>query len=587
MNPVKKNRACFLFFIITFFFISNKVCFSSSDIKDTSNDLFEIVIVKPISDIRILPDTYPLSGLKSKEINLSATRGEYTPVSFVIRALADDINDLNVITTDLVSNNNKIIDKSNLDVKLVKAWFQAGGAWESRNLYRNKDIKLVPELLLKNDDLVKIDEVKKCNYLYVQKISVDNADYIDICEKKKLKKTVLASIDDIYVKDSEVLNDFRVEAHRNKQVWLTIKIPDNASSTLYKGEVIITRKGEALASVALNVSVPEFDLKAPNIEYSLYYRGKYKPERPTISSEYKNKKQLEEEFLNMKKHGVSNPSVYQSFKNEKLLDEYLKIRSNAGFKSNKLYYLGMTTNPDRYKTIDNLKRNIETLFNVSNNYELNEVYIYGIDEAKSWKLLSQKESWAAVHDVGAKVFVAGYKGTANKVGDLLDVLVLAGKPDKKEMSTMHRHGNKIFNYNNPQTGPENPLLFRKNYGLELWRANYDGVMVYAYQHSMGGAWNDFDHFKFRDHNFVYPTVDGVVDTLAWEGFREGVDDVRYLSTLEGLLTGFKSEDKTHYDARLRAKKYLGDVRRNGAEDLDLMRLKLMQHIVTLSERDYE
>ena len=45
-----------------------------------------------------------------------------------------------------------------------------------------------------------------------------------------------------------------------------------------------------------------------------------------------------------------------------------------------------------------------------------------------------------------------------------------------------------------------------------------------------------DHPKYRDHNLTYPTADGVIDTLAWEGFREAVDDVRYLTTLEKLLS---------------------------------------------------
>lgn len=44
-----------------------------------------------------------------------------------------------------------------------------------------------------------------------------------------------------------------------------------------------------------------------------------------------------------------------------------------------------------------------------------------------------------------------------------------------------------------------------------------------------------DHPTYRDHNLTYPTADGVIDTLAWEGFREAVDDVRYLTTLENLL----------------------------------------------------
>ena len=36
---------------------------------------------------------------------------------------------------------------------------------------------------------------------------------------------------------------------------------------------------------------------------------------------------------------------------------------------------------------------------------------------------------------------------------------------------------------------------------------------------------------YRDHVFAYPTLNGVIDTIQWEGFREAVDDVRYLTTL--------------------------------------------------------
>jgi len=35
--------------------------------------------------------------------------------------------------------------------------------------------------------------------------------------------------------------------------------------------------------------------------------------------------------------------------------------------------------------------------------------------------------------------------------------------------------------------------------------------------------------------FVYPTVDGVIDTIAWEGYREGIDDLRYLATLRKAI----------------------------------------------------
>jgi hypothetical protein len=78
---------------------------------------------------------------------------------------------------------------------------------------------------------------------------------------------------------------------------------------------------------------------------------------------------------------------------------------------------------------------------------------------------------------------------------------------------------------------ENPELYRKNYGFALWNAGYDGSMDYAYQHEAGALWNDFDSVNFRDLVFAYPTSNGVIDTIQWEGWREGVDDTRYLATL--------------------------------------------------------
>ena len=45
--------------------------------------------------------------------------------------------------------------------------------------------------------------------------------------------------------------------------------------------------------------------------------------------------------------------------------------------------------------------------------------------------------------------------------------------------------------------------------------------------------------------FTYPTSDGVIDTVQWEGFREGVDDTRYLATLLDL-------DPNRTEAEMRA-----------------------------------
>jgi len=66
-------------------------------------------------------------------------------------------------------------------------------------------------------------------------------------------------------------------------------------------------------------------------------------------------------------------------------------------------------------------------------------------------------------------------------------------------------------------------------------------MDYAYQHQEGQSiWNDFDSkdyfygIAYRDFVFAYPTSNGVIDTIQWEGWREGVDDTRYLASLKKL-----------------------------------------------------
>ena len=68
-------------------------------------------------------------------------------------------------------------------------------------------------------------------------------------------------------------------------------------------------------------------------------------------------------------------------------------------------------------------------------------------------------------------------------------------------------------------------------------ADYDGGMTYIFYH----GWNDFYGKRYRQHNFVYPTADGLIDTIQWEGYREGIDDLRYLGTLRAAIADAKTK----------------------------------------------
>ena len=258
------------------------------------------------------------------------------------------------------------------------------------------------------------------------------------------------------------------------------------------------------------------------MRYSIYYLGILtKDGKGSISSGQKSPQQYEAEMRDLKAHGVEYPSSYQN--DIHLLQKEMEIREKAGLPKGPFYSLGFGNGPPPYTAaqLENLKNQVKELIELAKKNGYEDVYVYGLDEATGDRLKSQRPAWNAVHEVGGKVFVACYPKAFEAMGDLLDLAVLPLAPDPKEAAKYHGVGHQIFSYANPHVGMEEPETYRRNYGLLLWKAGYDGYMDYAYQVSHGHIWNDFDNKRYRDYAFAYPTVDGVIDTIQWEGFRDG------------------------------------------------------------------
>jgi len=471
---------------------------------------------------RILPATLPGFAAIGDSILIQACRGEYEPASFVIRT-ERYVSSIQMTASDLTGPDQRKIPASAVDLKLVKCWYQAGDG----TIRITDNRVLLPELLLYDDKLVKVDYSQKRNYL---KVSIGGKEqYIGISMPDETIP------DDAIIRDAEVLQPFDLEAESNKQVWVTVHVPEDAATGDYKGTIRVQAKGIPSIDMDLTVTVLPFNLQPPFLEYAIYYRGKL-PAAPKngINSEWKTNDQYIAELKNMKNHGVLYPTLYQ--RKDRMLDSALTLRNRVGLPKDHLYSLGIETgNPTSTSDLKNLGNNVATWIRLISEYGFGNLYVYGIDEASGDKLLSERTAWQKVRESGAKVFTAG-NNLADIVGDLLDVPILSGAYDTNEVSKFHNNGKKVFSYGNPQVGIENPEIYRRNYGLGLACAGYDGAMDYAYQHSFGHIWNDFDDVKFRDHVFGYPTSSGVIDTVQWEGFREAVDDVRYLTTL------FESKD---------------------------------------------
>ena len=535
---------------------------------ESPEPLLEVYVLRAITNERILPDASTVPAAAGRDLVVAACPGEYESASFAVRA-EKDLTALELRISDLKSETgNPSIPASAIDPYVVKCWYQSG-----RDIrFRNERI-LTPELLLKDDALVSVDYEKKQNYLRATDFSGQESYFL-------ISGPDSSNLEDISIRDAKELQPVDVPAGTVKQFWLTIRVPMDARAGDYSGLIHLTAEGGSPTEIVLRLRVLPFKLEETVLRYSIYYRGKLRKDGTgSISSEWKSPEQYEAEMRDMKAHGVLFPTVYQGYDPE-LLDLMFQLREKAGLPKGPLYTLGIGTgSPTEPEQLAALQSGVRKWVGIAATHGYSPVYMYGIDEARGERLTGQQKAWEAVKQAGGRVFVACYKGTFEAMGDRLGLAVFAGKPDREEANKYHRVGSQIFCYANPQVGVEEPETYRRNFGLVLWKADFDGAMDYAYQHSFGYIWNDFDHDRYRDHVFAYPTDDGVIGTIQWEGFREGVDDVRYLST---LLKAIENARRMYSPAAAEAERWLEQL--DPASDLDAIRTKIIEWVLRLQNQ---
>ncbi|MBT7060053.1 MAG: hypothetical protein HN976_33460 [Lentisphaerae bacterium] len=513
---------------------------------------------------------------------LTAARGEYEPASFVVAASVD-LRSLRVEAGVLSGPRGSTIPASAVDIKAVKCWFQGGTAWASIRQDKRKRI-LTPELLLNDDSLIRVEHKTKDNHI---KLSFPNGSkYAWISDPADVRKGKSLSAEAFPIRDASVLQPVHVEAGTNKQFWLTVKVPPATRPGLYNGAIRLTTAGTSVAVLSLAVTVLPFELLPPYYTSSMDYHGRLVTgSKGTIGSWGKNREQFTNELKNMVAHGLHNCQHYGIRK--EILGEVLRIREAVGMDNRTLYLKGTIPigNPTSPEALEKIRHDVRDIIAFTRPYGTEVVYFYGLDERRGEELASQRPAWTAVREAGGKIFVAGYAENVDVMGDIQDMHVRAGPPSREEVAKWHALGHRIFSYANPQTGVENPVIYRRNFGLLLWKYDYDGAATNAYQHTFGATWNDFDHVTYRAHTIAYPTANGVVDTIAWEGYREGVDDVRYVTTLEKAVERMgTSGGNQPIQAVKAAREYLAQLKTSvdiETGDLDTIRREIVGHILKL------
>ena len=428
--------------------------------------------------------------------------------------------------------------------------------------------------------------------------------------------------------DTDTLQPADIEDFR--QFWLTVHMPDDARAGTYRGDVTITAANAGSTTLTLEVTVPSFDLLEPKFEYSVYYPTML--DRPDMSDVHRARynpitdQQYLAEARNMVAHGCTNPCIYGAAERDKggklhftELSRILDLREKAGMpKAVPLYMFdgggvlmreGALTQEQKRSSTEATREIVAWVR--ARGYS--DAFFMAGDEFSGERLRSQRDSFQAIHDGGGKIWVANQGDFLDFVGDLLDRPILSHPgahivdghqqwqssprdwlmhrqqmlkwdpevwltPERQRIIRgAHKHGAKVFSYFDPQAGMQVPQMHRRHRGLGLWKTGLDGTMTWAYIH----IWTKTirpDDPDVQDSGtgpgqsgFVMRGPEGVLDTLSWEGYREGYDDARYLATLQSALARAKAAGR-HQTLVARTQRWLDNL--TVKADLDAWRLEM-------------
>lgn len=480
-------------------------------------------------------------------LNLRMTPGEYESIAFYLVS-DSDLDLVDVSLTELRKDSDVIAEES-FNLKHVGYWYQSGGAWESHRIDRKKESLLIPELLLNDPNLIEVDHSSQINLVSgggEGKIRLEG----DVLDQRQ-------SLEGVAIRDSKKLLPTSLEANTPHHYFLTIQAPGDAVPGIYSGHVAVV-SGSIKRRFDIAIEVLPYKLNPSPLIYGLYYRGKLKSGTIGISSEWKSEEQLYIELKDMKEHGICCPTNYQRVspktsdesieENIALFRQHMEIRKLAGLSNENLFYVGLLAGGESsLKSLDVFKKNIKIINELASEFGVKKVFFYGKEEQKVDGYSEQLPAWEVVRQNGGAIFVAlDDRYFEDEQLAIPEIFVYHDEIDLEVSEKVKSLNSKILSYSNPQVGVENPALYRSNYGFSLIKNNFDGVMNYAYQDSMGTLWVDDDHKHYRDLAFVYPTIDGIVGTIAWEAFREAVDDTRYYYYALDLINKLDMPEREKY-----------------------------------------
>lgn len=460
----------------------------------------------------------------TSSLSLSACRGEYGSATFSILPLKD-LKNVRISVSDLIDAQGEAITKSNIEIQEVK------------NHYHNINMSAPP------------------TYILAPKI-----------------------IDDFTPAD--------MESKKTSTIWLNTKIPDGTPAGNYKGQIKVEADNAPDSIINFNVQVPAFDLDVlkKTVFCMCYHLPLNCPERGIDGW-----KLLEADLTDMKKHNMNSVNLFVI--NQNLWPEFgvkRKSINTAAF----LRFLGLCKKTGLTEPVplnigpyfpwdpnqSNHKESIDIaewqyVIDSVNELEkeiaarnLPKVFWYVDEPATDVKKQNVANfcKFIKQHCPTAKIFITF--DTSFEYADVVVPdsfrLIKTLKNDPEYIEEENRKNVSVWTYN----AAIHPFLTkcdRLATGFMMWIWKVEGQLNFTYQlyHYHKNPYNPLDNPNIAMYGQTYPGAEGPLSTLTWEAIKNGVNDLRYIKTLEAKIDlARKSNNAEAQQKAVEAEKYLYDLK---------------------------
>lgn len=553
-------------------------------IRDTSlaNAPFALVQVQAVSRQMHVPEKFPVDGVFTATVGTSAAKGEYEPISFMIYAYKP-MEKFSIKLTDFTSEKGGKLPASIVDQKIVRHWYKS--SWSTP--YKSANQVLMPSLLLNDETLIKYDESSGKNFVRV------NGKYVDMTTVKPGEKFNFCTEK---VEDADTIQPVTLVPGLGKQFWFTFAVPKDAKPGLYKAKATATANGVEVGTFTVLLRVYPFELPAPKTcynhqrDYLTVLAGSADLSR-YASLGGNGEKFFRAELENLKKHNILQPAVQSPSGDKSTFEKDLKIRKDMGFDlkdtfvavchddGNLMTKLPVAGQPATAKISDS---DINTVFSVFPKIAGHSDFIfYGTAEAD---VQNAKNIYQLIASKKGCALTSGWEDDAAALIPTVRIIHASPKIDNYMTEKWHALHGRVISCGHLFAGAGNPDLYRRTFGYKIYRQNYDGFFLPAYP-DMINCWNELAHpGPLGNQTLSYPTVNGPINTIAFEGLRDGIDDVRYVTLLRQLLDeAFATNTLEAVYAGKKGVAAFEQIDTNDS-DLDVVRMEVADQILIIMKR---